>query len=404
MSSIFSRVHLGKKGVAVAFVAATAIAIFGARRIWAGDDKPVASSTERAKAPSDGPGAVDLTEKQVAALKIERVTQFAFTAENQTVGNIDFNQTLLVQVFTPYQGRIISADLNIGDKVEKGQVLFTIDSPDLLTAESALIAASGVRTLQTRTLNRVKALKQIGGVSQQAVDQTTSDQQTAEGAWRSARDTVRMFGKTEEEINRIVGERKADARLVVKSPISGYVTQRAAAPGLLVQPGAAPPPYVVADTSTMWMMANVIENEAPSLQVGQEVSATVGAFPDRVFSGKITVIGASVDPVTRRVPVRSEIANPDHLLRAGMFANFAIRLGAAVQSAAVPAVAIVREGDGSMTAWTTTDQRSFTRRVVRVGQRHGDLVQIIEGLRPDELIVSDGALFLSEKAALDSTH
>jgi cobalt-zinc-cadmium efflux system membrane fusion protein len=350
---------------------------------------------EHKQAAKEGPVALDLNESQVGALKIEKASTESFPQERQAVGNIDFNQNRLVSVFTPYQGRIISASLNVGDKVEKEEVLFTIDSPDLLAAASNLIAAAGALTLQNRTLGRTKALVKIGGISQQQVDQTTSDQQSAEGALKAARDAVRIFGKTSEEIDKIVAERLADPRLVVKSPLSGYITARAAVPGQLVQPGVAPAPFVVADTSTMWMVANVVESEAPLLRVGQEVKASVAAYPGRFFDGKVTVLGASIDPATRRLFVRSEIADPEHLLRAGMFANFVIRIGDPVTSTATPESAVVREGDGTMICWVTTDRRRFVRRVVTVGERKDGFVQILSGLKVDELVVSDGAVFLS---------
>jgi cobalt-zinc-cadmium efflux system membrane fusion protein len=348
--------------------------------------------------------AIELSESQAASLKIEKVTQIDFVQERRAVGGIDFNQNRLVSVFTPYQGRIISASLNVGDAVEKDQVLFTIDSPDLLAAESTLIASAGALVLQSRTLNRTKSLLKIGGISQQQADQTTSDQQSAEGALKAARDAVRIFGKTPEEIDKIVLERIADPRLVVKSPLSGHVTARAAVPGQLVQPGVAPAPFVVADTSTMWMVANVVESDAPALRVGQEVRASVAAYPGRFFEGKITVLGPSVDATTRRLFVRTEIADPNHLLRAGMFANFAIRIGDPARAPAAPQNAIVREGDGAMTCWVTTDRRHFSRKTVTIGLRQGDFVQILSGLEADELVVSDGAIFLSNLVAIGSAN
>lgn len=347
-----------------------------------------------------GPIKLDLNESQVRGLTIEKASTKSFPQEIQAVGSIDFNQNRLVSVFTPYQGRIISAALNVGDRAEKDQVLFTIDSPDLLAAESNLIAAAGALTLQNRTLGRTKALVKIGGISQQQVDQTTSDQQSAEGVLRAARDAVRIFGKTSDEIDKIVTERLADPRLVVKSPLSGYVTARAAVPGQLVQPGVAPAPFVVADTSTMWMVANVVESDAPSLRVGQEVKASIAAFPGRFFDGKVTVLGASIDPATRRLFVRSEIADPEHLLRAGMFANFLIRIGDPATSTAVPESAVVREGDGTMICWVTTDRRRFARRIVTIGQRKDGFAQILSGLNADELVVGDGAVFLSNLTSL----
>jgi cobalt-zinc-cadmium efflux system membrane fusion protein len=338
---------------------------------------------------------VDLSDSQLASVKVEPVGEREFPIEKQSVGSIDFNQELSVQVFTPYQGRIIGLFARVGDDVKKGQTLFTIDSPDLLTAESTLISSAGVLQFTTRNLARLKELYTTRAVSQKDVEQATSDQQAAEGALRAARDSVRLFGKTEAEIDRIIEQRIADPTLVVPSPIDGRITARNAAPGLYVQPGNAPAPYVVADISTMWMLANVPEIESPSFQLGQEVKVQVAAFPGRTFDGKITTIAAMVDPTTRRVLVRSEVANPRRELRAGMFANFVIRTGEPVLSIAVPLDGVVREGDGTMTVWVTADRRRFTKRTVKVGLERDGFRQVLEGLQVGELVATEGALFLS---------
>lgn len=345
---------------------------------------------------------IELNETQVSTLKIETVTEQNFAQEKHSVGNITFDQNKLVTVFAHYQGRLIDAHLNVGDSVQAGQPLFTMQSPELLTAEANLITVAGTSKMHSRNLARAKTLVKNGGISEQAADQVIADQQTADGALKSARDNVRIFGKTDEEIDKIIAERKADSTLVVRSPISGLVTARSAAPGLYVQPGVAPAPYTVADTSTMWMVANVIENDAPLLQVGQNVSVSVAAFPDRVFKGKIIVLGAAIDPNTRRVIARCEVDNADNLLRAGMFATFVITTGDPFRAPAVPQNALVREIDGSMSAWTTVDRKHFIRRSVSTGMRQNKLVEIKTGLRPGEQLVTDGAIFLSNQVAISA--
>jgi cobalt-zinc-cadmium efflux system membrane fusion protein len=210
---------------------------------------------------------------------------------------------------------------------------------------------------------------------------------------------VRLFGKTDADIDRIIARRSADPTLVVPSPISGSVTARNAAPGLFVQPGNAPAPFTVVDISTMWMLANVAETDSPEFRVGQQVRVTLGAFPGREFEGKITTIGASVDPNTRRVLVRSEISDPQHELRAGMFANFVIRIGPPVRSPSIPADGVVREGDGTMTVWVTADRRRLTRRTVTIGEQHDGYRQILDGVQVGELVATEGAIFLSNALA-----
>jgi membrane fusion protein, heavy metal efflux system len=308
------------------------------------------------------PGArsMELNDKQLASVKVVNVGEYVFPVEKFAVGSIDLNEEMTVQVFTPYQGKILQTFAKVGDEVKKGQTLFTIDSPDLLAADSNLIAAAGVLELLDRNLARLKKLYETRAVSQRDLEQAISDQQTAEGALRAGRDAVRIFGKTDAEIDKIVAGRMADSTLVVPSPIDGRITTRNAAPGLFVQPGNTPAPYSVADISTMWMLANVAESDVPAFHVGQEVKVSVLAYPDKVFEGRISTMDSMVDPNSRRLLTRSEIADPTHELRSGMFATFVIRTGDPVRSLAVPLDGVVREGDGTMTVWVTTDRRRFT--------------------------------------------
>ena len=269
----------------------------------------------------------------------------------------------------------------------------------MLQAESTLISAAGVLDLTTKNLERQRNLFKQSATAQKDYEQSISDQQAAEGAYRAARGAVMVFGKTDSDMDRIVADRKVDATLTVSSPITGLVTARNAAPGLFVQPGNPPPVYIVADTSIMWMIANVPEREAADLKVGQEVRATVSAYPGRSYQGKIVTVGPNVDPNTRRVFVRSEIADPNYDLRAGMFANFEITIASPKRSLAVPRDGVVREGDGTMTAWVTTDRRTYTKRIVKTGLTRDGYVEILEGLKAGELVVTEGSLFISNQYA-----
>ncbi|WP_246787658.1 efflux RND transporter periplasmic adaptor subunit [Bradyrhizobium sp. CCBAU 53421] len=346
---------------------------------------------------------VALSDKQAASVKLMAVEQRSFRTLKNAVGSIDFNQNMLVQAFTSNPGRIVDTPLNVGDEVAKGDRLFTIDSPDLLQAESSLLAAAGVLELQTRTLARVRQLLKTGGGAQKDVDQATSDQQTAEGNYKAGRDAVRIFGKTDAEIDRIVADRKVDSILVVPSPISGRIIARNAAPGLFVQPGNAPAPYSLADISTMWMVANVIETDAPSYRIGQPVEVRVPAYPNEVFRGRVTTLGLNIDPNSHRQLVRSVIDDPQHKLRAGMLASFTIETEPPKLSVSVPLDAIVREGDGTMTVWVTTDGRKFDRRTVTTGMEQDGWRQILSGLGAGEKVASTGAIFLSNKFANAAT-
>jgi cobalt-zinc-cadmium efflux system membrane fusion protein len=355
------------------------------------------SSTQRLRSSGDPLAAVsvELSPSEFTQFKIEPATERDFAIQPETVGTIDFNQEMSVQVFTPFQGKIITLFAKAGDDVQKDAPLFTIDSPDLVQAEATLVSTTGTLNLTTRVLQRAKQLYAVQGVAQKDLDQAISDQQAAEGAVKAARNALRIFGKTDAEMDHIVADRKIDSVLTVKSPISGRVTARNAAPGLFVQPGNAPAPYVVSDLSTMWMLASLPESNIPLLRLGQGVDVSIKAYPGRNFFAKVANIGASVDPNTHRVLVRSEVRDPRHELRPGMFATFVIRTGNSTRSPAVPYSGVVREGDGTMTVWVTTDQKRMTKREVKVGLQQDGHWQILEGLKPGEQVATEGALFLN---------
>ncbi|MGA8652035.1 MAG: efflux RND transporter periplasmic adaptor subunit [Xanthobacteraceae bacterium] len=406
---MFPRMTIGRASAAIVALIAIALAAYGAWRLSL-TSKPelggVAHADTASREPANTSAAekdsVELSDQQLASVKVVPLEEREFPVEKEAIGSIDFDEDVAVQVFTPYQGRIIALFASLGDNVKKGQTLFTIDSPDLLQAESTLIAAAGVLELTTRNLARLIELHKTLAVSQRDLDQGTSDQQTAEGNLRAGRDAVRIFGKTDADIDRIIANRVADPTLVVPSPITGRITARNAAPGLFVQPGNAPAPFTVADTDIMWMLAQVPEADSPAFRVGQPLQVTLNAFPARVFDGKIITIGPSVDPNTRRVFLRSEIKDPEHVLRSGMFANFMIRIGPPVRSPGIPSDGVVREGDGTMTIWVTADRRRFTRRAVKIGGLYEGYRQILEGAHAGELVATEGALFLSNALATAS--
>ncbi len=343
-----------------------------------------------------GPDTVTLSDSQLHSISVGPVLEREFPIEKQAVGNIDFDEDMNVQVFTPYQGRIIQALANLGDEVKKGQVLFTIESPDFIAAQSSLISAAATLDQTASALDRAKALYAVKGIDQNDYETAVANQMSAEGALRAARHAVAIFGKTEAQIDRIVASRQVESALIVQSPITGHITARNAAPGLLEQPGVPPAPYCVSDLSTIWMLARVPEADAPDFKLGQAVSVTVTAFPGRVFAGRITAIGATVDPNTRRVMLRSEVKDPKRELLPEMFATFTIRTRAPVRAPAVPLSGVVREGDGTMSVWGVgSDPHRFTRRSVKLGEQHDGYDEILEGLKPGETVATDGAIFLS---------
>ena len=344
------------------------------------------------------PGTVKLEDSQLGAIKIGTVGDHNFVVQDTAVGIIDFNQDMNTQVFSPYQGRIIQTYADLGDLVKKDQILFTIDSPDLVQAESTLIAAAATYDQMNKALVRAQKLYDThgaGGISELNLEAAVQAKLAAEGAVKAARDAVRVFGKTEAETDSIVAQRRIDPKLVVNSPITGRITARNAAPGFLEQPGSPPAPYTVADMSTKWMVANVTESDSPLFREGQPIKASLLAYPNRIFAGKISRLGRSLDPNTHRVVVRCDIPDPKDELIPGMLATFTIEVHDPINSIAITVNGVVRNGDGGFAAWVTTDGHSFQERSVEIGEAQDGLYPVMDGLQRGETVVTDGAVFLS---------
>ncbi len=359
--------------------------------------------------PRPDPNAVAVDEAQAQRLKIEPVQLRSFREEKTTVGRIAFNDERTTSIFAPFQGRVLRLLAKPGDALRPGSPLVVIDSPDLVQANADLVAASvAVQKAQNqvtqagRVAKRQRLLFEAGAGAYKDAEQAESDLRsaqhdltTAEGQLDAARNHLRApFGKSDTEIQRIETTHEVDRVATIPSPIAGTVTTRKVAPGQFVRADNTDPMFSVADISSMWLIANVAELDIPRIKIGQDVAVQVMAYPSEVFRARITYVGASVDPAARRLMVRAEIGNPDGRLKPDMFASFRIMTSTPTQSPSLPTGAVLREGDGTMTAWVTTDRKRLVKRTVKVGLQQDGFDQIIEGLQAGELVATESALFL----------
>ena len=208
MKKMRSLIHTNKKVAAIlvmaaAMIVATGLLGSGCSRGQAANANNPQESGANSNA-SSSVTTVELSSSQLKAIKIEPVGSRLFPIEEEAVGNIDFDEDLSVQVFPAYQGTILKTFVELGTHVQKDQPLCTIQSPDLIQAESALIGAAATFELTNKELTRARDLNGTNGVSERELEQATSDQQTAEGALKAARDAVRVFGKTDTEIDHMI--------------------------------------------------------------------------------------------------------------------------------------------------------------------------------------------------------
>jgi cobalt-zinc-cadmium efflux system membrane fusion protein len=401
-------------------IAALALAAGAAVFAWPVIGKNTADQGQRTQLGlSAVPGTLRPTKEQWAGFKIEPVQLLSFRPEQVTEGSIAIDDDLTTPVFSPYSGRVIKLIAKLGDHVEPGAPLFAIQASEFAQAQNDLITA--IANLQTARSQLVQAqtnekrahdlyLAQGGALKdwQQAQTDLVSAQNTVrsdEIALVAVRNRLRIFGKADKEIASLEAQptQKLDPVTVVTAPIGGTITQRQVGLGQFINStvgGASGPVYTIGDLSTVWLIANVREADAPLMQVGLPVEVRVLALPGRVFNAKISWVAPSIDPNTHRLSVRADVENSDGELKPGMFANFSIITGKATTAPAVPQNAIVYEGDMAR-VWVAGEDGTIAARSVRVGQIADGMVGILEGLSAGEKVVTRGALFIDRAVSRD---
>ncbi len=361
--------------------------------------------------PKPGSEKVEVNKDQMWQLDVVAAEVSAFRTLKQAVGQIAFNEDASTVVLTPFSGRITRLLARVGDDVKRGAPLFEIDSPDVAQAQTDLLASlqavektRAQASLAKRSLDRQTGLFAEKATSQRELDQARNDSAiaesdlvTAQGALSASRNKLRVIlGRDDSEVARLERERVINPLITVNAPIDGTVVGRKVGPGQFVRSDAGEALFSISDLSTMWLKAFVPENDIPFVQTGQELEVRVTALPDRVFRARIIAIGAASDAQTRRIVVRSEISNPDRVLRAEMFASFRIATGSPTSAPAVPVEAVIRQGDLA-SVWVQQVPMVFARRKVELGLEQDGRIQIRSGVKPGEFVIGRGAIFVDNE-------
>jgi cobalt-zinc-cadmium efflux system membrane fusion protein len=353
------------------------------------------------------PGTFRATNEEWAALGLATVPTMAFSPEDETDGKIAANDNRTTLVYSSYTGRVTRVIAKIGDRVHAGSPLFAIDASEFVQAQSDLVTAAAQVRLTKAAEARQEALYKESGAALKDLEQSQSDLATAEISLAAARNRLRVLGKTAAEVaavERGVADRGMSSETVVVAPIGGVVTQKSVGVGQnlasVANNGGSAPAYSISDLSTVWLIGNLREADAPHAHVGQTAQVRVNALPGRVFTAKLDYIASAVDPGTRRVTVRAEIPNPGGELLPEMFATFTLVTGAATSSVGVPEQGVVYEGDQAR-VWVAAAGHLLQLRQIKTGQTSGGMVQVLSGLSPGERVVTDGSLFIDRASKGD---
>jgi cobalt-zinc-cadmium efflux system membrane fusion protein len=228
--------------------------------------------------------------------------------------------------------------------------------------------------------------------------QAQNDQRSAETALEAARNKLRILGLTDDDITTFRQKGRINPETTIFSPITGTVVQRKIGPGQYINAGASDPVFVIGDLSSVWLTAFVRETDAALVSVGQEISFNVLALPGTPLTARINYVAAAIDPATRRLLVRATIDNNDRRLKPEMFANVTIYSASDHPAVAVPKQALIYEGD-QVRLWVAHEDKSIELRQIRTGLTNGNLVEVTGNLKPGELVITRGSLFIDRAAS-----
>jgi membrane fusion protein, heavy metal efflux system len=342
--------------------------------------------------PADSP---QLRQIRVAAVEVKDVPQDEVVAP----ARVGIDPGRLSKALLPVPGRIDAVLVKLGDRVEQGQTVVQVESPDAdiavgawRTAEAGERQAAAALTKAEADYERVRDLLEHGAAAQKDVLAAQNDRAQA----RAALDTARAGREQARRKLELLGLQPPAFRqpVMVRAPINGTVLDIGVAPGEYRNDTAAPL-MSIADLTRVSLTADVPEPAIASIRVGDQIAITLVAFPGEVLTGRVTRIADVLDPQTRTVKVHVELPNPGGRLRPDMFGT--LRHVASRHRAPVVPLAAVVQQYGRAVVFVEREPARFERREIVLGAREGERVAVLGGLTPGERVVVDGAILLKDR-------
>jgi len=363
------------------------------------DDKPVAAASPAVGEAREADGTVVIPPESPKLQQIRVDTVKAAEVPFDVVtspGKIEANPNLMSRVVLPVAGRVDSVLVKIGDAVERGQPLLTLESPDADAAESAFLQAEAAVTQAKANLNKAQAdfdratdLFEHNAVAKK-------DVLTADNALAQSKAALEQAQAAREQAVRrlaLLGLKPGSfgQKVTVRAPIAGKVLEMSVAPGEYRNDTTAPL-VTIADLRTVWVSSDVAESAIRFIRPGERIDVTLSAYPGETFRARVTRIADTVDPQTRTIKVRAEMDNAHERFRPEMFGT--IRHTEETRVVPVIPVGAVVEGDGKTVAYVEKAPGRFRPVEVKVGDRTGNVLPVEAGLRTGDRIVVDGAMLL----------
>jgi membrane fusion protein, heavy metal efflux system len=350
-------------------------------------------SQEVAAAVPVNPNEVSITPALAENLKFGTPEMNNVNGTLQVAAHVETDARRIAHVGSPVSGRILSLLVFEGQQVKAGTVLAMLHSTDLSDTQLALIKAASQQGLAAASEARAAQLVAADVIGRAELERRRAELLQASTELASCRTQLRGLGMTEAQIHRLETSRKLSADYPIVAPRSGTVLKREITIGQVVQP--ADPAFTIADLSDVWIVANVPEEDGGRLRKGMEVKVRIPALPQQKITGHLSFVSPIVDPQTRTVEVRMDIANPTGLLKPDELASMTLT-GHTDRKLTVPDTAVIREHNKDY-VFVQTAPQTYLLREVSLGEEESDHRVVLSGLQASEHIVTEGAFHLNNQ-------
>jgi cobalt-zinc-cadmium efflux system membrane fusion protein len=311
-------------------------------------------------------------------------------------GKILANENRLAHLSSRVPGRIVAVYANLGDTVKRGDRLLLLDSQELGMAQVEYRKAKTRIFVADQAVQRAKSLLEGGVIGAAEYQKREGEYQAVQAEVQEAEERLHLLGMEEKDIQLLgsaaLPHAKA-AQVPLRAPFQGEIIERNATVGEVVDPTKTL--FTVADLSTIWVRADFSEQQVSQLKIELQIEMKVSAYPNETFKGRISYLAATVDPATRTVRARADIANADGRLRPEMFAEVTVLLDQR-PVLAVPGSALQQDGAKTI-VFVAKGERRYERREVTVGETQEGYAPLISGLTEGEQVVTDGSYLLKSE-------
>ncbi len=338
-------------------------------------------------------GLFEVPANQMGHLQVVPAQKTNWSVTVRTTGTVDWDNDHTTQAITQVSGPITRLLVDTGTYVKAGQPLLEVASPDLTGDIAAYRVARNRLNLAMLTLNRSRDLLAHHAIAQRDLESAEADYNDAATQVQNSLQPLRILGISQKQIESADRQNvPINPEIFVRAPIAGTVVQKLVLPGQFIQAGATTC-FLISHTSTVWVQGHIYEKDLTAIRMGDEVDETNASFP-QTFHGKVTYIGAMLDPTTRTTPVRIVTRNPSGLLKKDLFMDIVIHTGTRQNVLTVPTSAVLYNSDNEPFVYVKQGANQFAQRLVNVGAQQNGRTEILTGLQEGDQVVGEGSLFL----------